>query len=58
MRCVYQDELLKARGQIDLLLEDPQLIAAILVQADLANAKHVGTIQKFRDQRDNFIGEL
>src|SRR5581483_548275 len=52
-----QDHLVVAHGEIDMALENGQFVAGILVQANLPNAKDCRTIQKLRDEIDDFIGE-
>ena len=59
-RCgrVDEDELLVARGQIHLLLENFQFIAAVPVQSDLADAQDVRTVQKLRDNFNDLRRQL
>ena len=41
VRRVNEDQLIVIFGDLHVLLEDGQLIAAVLVQPDLANAEHI-----------------
>jgi len=52
MRGMDEDELVVIRGELDVLFKNRQLVAAVLVQADLADAENVGFVNEFRDQRD------
>ena len=53
MRRVNEHQLVGLDGQIDMLLEDSRLVAGVLVQADLADAKHIRPVQILRDQGDD-----
>ena len=44
-------------GQVDVLLEDGRLVARVLVQADLADAEHVGLVEELGDDGDDLARE-
>ena len=46
-----QDQLIVATGDLDLLLENHELVARILVQPDLSDAEHIRAVEKLGDQR-------
>ena len=58
MRGVNQDELVVILRQLHMLLKDHQLIAAVLVQTNLADAQHAGLVQKTRNERDHLVRQL
>ena len=58
MRRVHENQLLMARGEIHLHFEYAQFVPRIFVQPDLSDAENIRAIQKFRDQRDDFLREL
>ena len=58
MRRMHQDQLFPARGQINMLLQDRDFVAAVFVQANLADAENVWAIEKFRDHRQHLVGQL
>ena len=47
VRRVDQDHLVVPRGEVDVHLEDLQFVPRVLVQADFADAQHVGPVEKF-----------
>ena len=53
VRRVDQDQLVGLHGQVDVLLEDGRLVARVLVQADLADAQHVGLVEELGDHGDH-----
>ena len=54
---VDEDELVVTGGDVDLFLEDGDLVAGVLVEADLANAQDAGVVQEGGDQLDDVAGE-
>ena len=47
-----------ARSEVNVHFEHFHLVARILVQPDLADADHVRTFEKFRDERDDVAREF
>ena len=54
---VHEDELVVLEREADLLFEDGQLVAGVLVEPDLADAQNVGLLEEFRDNRDDLPRE-
>ena len=56
VRCVDQDHLVGSRRQVHLRLQHFQFVLRVLVQTDLANAQHIGPVDKFWNQAHDFLG--
>jgi len=54
MRGVHQDQLIEPAGEVDLLFKDGQFVAAVFVQADLADSEHVRLVEERGDQLHDF----
>jgi hypothetical protein len=50
VRGVDEHELVVILRDLHMLLEDFQLVAAVFVQADLADAEHAGLVDELRDE--------
>ena len=44
-------------GELDVLLEDGEFVAGVLVEADLADAEHGGAVEELGDDRHDLAGE-
>ena len=50
MRCVNQNKLVMARGEFHMFFQHRNLVPAVFVQADLANAENGGTIEELGNE--------
>ena len=57
VRRVDEDQLVRLRRQVEVLLKDGRLVGGVLVQPDLADAEHVRLLEELGDQRDDFARE-
>lgn len=57
MRGVDEDELVVARGQIDMFFENGDFVARIFVEADFADAEDVGTFEQRGNEMEDVLGE-
>jgi len=57
VRGVDEDELIISRREVHVHLQNLHFIARILVLADFADSQHIGTVEKFRDERDDLPGQ-
>jgi hypothetical protein len=46
-----ENELIVAGSQVDVHFKHFQFVAAVFVEADLANAEHVGLVNEMRNER-------
>src|SRR5437016_7662156 len=53
-----QYHLIEPSSQIHMQFEDLNLIARILIQSNLADAKHVVRAEEFRNESQNFFGQF
>src|SRR4051812_13047356 len=55
---VDEDQLIVAGGEVDMHFQNFYFVPGIFIQADFTDSQDVGTIQKFRDDGDNILGEF
>ena len=53
-----EDELVVPRREVHVEFEDFEFVARVLVEANFADAEHIRALKKFRNQRDDFLGEF
>ena len=58
VRSVDENELVVTRRQIDVQFQHFHFVAGIFVQPDLADAKHIGPVQEFWNNRQHFLRQL
>jgi hypothetical protein len=57
VRSVNEDELVVARGEVNVFFEDGDFVAGIFVEADFADAEDVRAFEKRRDEMEDVFGE-
>ena len=57
VRGVDEDELVVARGEVNVFFEDGDFVAGILVEADFADAENGGAFEERRDEMEDVFGE-
>jgi hypothetical protein len=58
MRGVDEHELVVVLRNLHVLLEDPELVAAVFVEADLADAEDAGFVDELGDEGDDVVRQL